>query len=237
MIADDGHIKVTDFGTAKVLSSSSIELPPRPTKNTGRGRGPSTTSGGRTSVGRKSFVGTADYVSPEVLTDKTAGPPSDIWALGAILYQMLCGKTPFHGKSEYLVFQAILKREITFPDDFDPLARDLVEKLLVLEPADRLGAGEKGISELKSHPFFQGIDFRALPKTAVPDIPPPHTLEDQHDGDELPSGTVPYEISRLFFCIFALWQRNIFFACWPPLCSLPSRSFYVCILVLQELFF
>lgn len=187
LIADDGHIKVTDFGTAKVLPTSSIELPPRPSKNSGRGRGPSNASG-RPSVGRKSFVGTADYVSPEVLTDKTAGPPSDIWALGVILYQMLVGKTPFVGKSEYLVFQSILAREIIFPEDFDPLAKDLVEKLLVLEPSERLGAGEKGISELKAHPFFDGIDFKTLPKTPVPDIPPPDTQEDKLDGDELPSG-------------------------------------------------
>jgi 3-phosphoinositide dependent protein kinase-1 len=166
LISAYGHIKVTDFGTAKILPSSPIKVrtnPPSNRANARPGRGGS----------RKSFVGTAEYVSPEILRDQSASPASDLWAIGCILFQMLSGKTPFKGASEYLIFQAILKCELSFPDKFDAVARDLVCKLVRLEPGDRLGAGPEGISALKEHPFFDGIDFRTLPQTPVPDIPPP----------------------------------------------------------------
>ncbi len=61
------------------------------------------------------FVGTAEYVSPEVLLDKESGPASDLWALGCIVYQFFVGKPPFNNKTEYLTFEAILKGNYKFP--------------------------------------------------------------------------------------------------------------------------
>ena len=48
---------------------------------------------------RSSFVGTAQYVSPEILTDKRSSPASDLWATGCIVYQMIDGQPPFQGRS------------------------------------------------------------------------------------------------------------------------------------------
>lgn len=61
------------------------------------------------------FVGTAEYVSPEVLLDKESGPASDLWALGCIIYQFFVGKPPFSNKTEYLIFESILKANFKFP--------------------------------------------------------------------------------------------------------------------------
>jgi 3-phosphoinositide dependent protein kinase-1 len=57
---------------------------------------------------RSSFVGTAQYVSPEILTDKRSSPSSDLWAIGCILYQMLIGNPPFQARYVLLVYQCIL---------------------------------------------------------------------------------------------------------------------------------
>jgi 3-phosphoinositide dependent protein kinase-1 len=65
---------------------------------------------------RNTFVGTAEYVSPEVLQDENIGPECDLWALGCILYRFLVGKTPFKDKTEYLIFENIRKNKISFPD-------------------------------------------------------------------------------------------------------------------------
>ena len=122
------------------------------------------------------FVGTAEYVSPEVLGDKPAEFGADAWALGIMIYQMFFGKTPFKEKNNYLTFRKIeqLKidfeggEKITIPDD----AKDLISKILVKEPNKRLGGGEPGteydIAHLKSHPFFKGIDWKNLHNMTPP---------------------------------------------------------------------
>ena len=60
------------------------------------------------------FVGTAEYVSPEVLGDKPAGFGADIWALGIMIYQMFCGRTPFKEKTNYLIFRKIEELKIEY---------------------------------------------------------------------------------------------------------------------------
>ena len=122
------------------------------------------------------FVGTAEYVSPEVLGDKPAEFGADVWALGIMIYQMFFGKTPFKEKNNYLTFRKIeqLKidfeggEKITIPDE----AKDLISKILVKEPNKRLGGGEPGteydIAHLKSHPFFKGIDWQNLHNMTPP---------------------------------------------------------------------
>eukprot|EP00164_Ancoracysta_twista_P003200 GFYU01004268.1.p1 GENE.GFYU01004268.1~~GFYU01004268.1.p1 ORF type:complete len:695 (+),score=157.08 GFYU01004268.1:253-2337(+) len=142
LLSKDMHVKVSDFGTAKIVGEEVTHT----------------------------FCGTAEYVSPEVLKDKAASYCSDLWALGCILYQMLAGRPPFKADNEYLTFQKILKLDYHFPDEFDATAKDLVKKLIVLDPNRRLGSGEKGFADLKAHPFFKGIDFENIHTQTPPPI-------------------------------------------------------------------
>lgn len=135
----DMHVKITDFGTAKILRDS---------------RTGSTIADGSDSDRAVSFVGTAEYVSPELLRDKNACKASDLWAFGCIVYQLLAGRPPFKAGNEYLTFQKILALDYTFPDGFPSAARDLVERLLVLEPTSRLS-----IEHIMSHRFFDGVSW------------------------------------------------------------------------------
>ncbi|KAJ1730609.1 serine/threonine protein kinase [Coemansia biformis] len=145
LLGSDMHILVTDFGTAKMFKRDEAEQR------------------------AYSFVGTAEYVSPELLTDKAADRNSDLWAVACVAYQLLTGRPPFKGSNEYQTFQKVLKLNYSFPPDMPPHARDLIERILVLEPENRLGSTQRGgFGELKAHPFFQDFDWHDLPSRTPP---------------------------------------------------------------------
>jgi 3-phosphoinositide dependent protein kinase-1 len=162
----DMHVKITDFGTAKILQDPKIN-------GSGSQEAPGDPTDGAETDRAVSFVGTAEYVSPELLRDKNACKASDLWAFGCIIYQLLAGRPPFKAANEYLTFQKILALEYTFPDGFPEVARDLVERLLVLEPANRLP-----IEHIRNHRFFDGVQWgKGLWRQKAPRlkayVPPP----------------------------------------------------------------
>ncbi|KAI0156410.1 kinase-like domain-containing protein [Xylariaceae sp. FL1272] len=164
LLDDQLHVKITDFGTARLLSDPRAPQAPPRIEDTG------TSSRGRTQDDSRaaSFVGTAEYVSPELLTNKNACKASDLWAFGCIIYQLLAGRPPFKGGSEYLTFQKIVSLEYEFPTGFPPAARDLVERCLVLDPALRLT-----IEHIKNHEFFDNQPFgKNLWKMKTPRLRP-----------------------------------------------------------------
>ncbi|GKT57254.1 serine/threonine-protein kinase ksg1 [Colletotrichum tofieldiae] len=165
LLDDHMHVKITDFGTAKLLKD------PREVQTAGDGaKGlPESSRGDAEEDGRAaSFVGTAEYVSPELLTSKNACKASDLWAFGCIIYQLLAGRPPFKAATEYLTFQKIVNLEYDFPAGFPPAARDLVERCLVLDPARRLT-----VEHIKNHEFFDGQQFgKGLWRTKAPRLRP-----------------------------------------------------------------
>eukprot|EP00124_Ichthyophonus_hoferi_P001939 Ihof_evm2s117 gene=Ihof_evmTU2s117 len=153
LLGDDMHIKVTDFGTARVLDDS-IE----PNENRGR-------SG--------SFVGTAEYVSPDLLRGNVITKSVDLWALGCVIYQMLAGRPPFHGANEFQTFQRVTACQYDIPVDFPQGPRHLIESLLVLDANTRLGAdGSGGYAALKAHKWLHDIDWENLSVLKVPELRP-----------------------------------------------------------------
>ena len=163
LLDDKKHIKITDFGTAKILKESKDA--------SGRSTFQQDTSSEENRA--RSFVGTAEYVSPELLTDKNACKASDLWAFGCIIYQLLSGRPPFKAGNEYQTFQKIVALDYSFPRGFPEVAKDLVERLLVLDPQRRLS-----IEHIKNHQFFDGIKWgkglwqQKAPRLK-PYVPPP----------------------------------------------------------------
>ena len=149
LLDDQMHVKITDFGTAKIL-----DVPKRPPRDANGDIGAGHPLDGSEDNKANSFVGTAEYVSPELLTDKKACKSSDLWAFGCIIYQLLAGRPPFKAGNEYLTFQKIVALEYQFPTGFPEVAKDLVERLLVLDPASRLS-----IEHIKNHEFFDGVNW------------------------------------------------------------------------------
>lgn len=165
LLDDQMHVKITDFGTAKLLPDPrafhTLDTSQRGVPEPG-----APDAGGDERAA--SFVGTAEYVSPELLTQKSAGKASDLWAFGCIIYQLLAGRPPFKAGSEYLTFQKIVNLEYDFPHGFPAAARDLVERCLVLDPARRLT-----VEHIKNHEFFDGQPFgKKLWKTRAPKLRP-----------------------------------------------------------------
>ncbi|KAK9502614.1 hypothetical protein O3M35_011349 [Rhynocoris fuscipes] len=187
LLDDKMHILITDFGSAKMLNSSeSANVNSSNSRSEANGDVDNDEQEPPKPKRRSSFVGTAQYVSPELLTDKTAHYASDLWALGCIIYQMISGLPPFRARSEYAIFQKITKLDYEFPDGFDSEARDLVEKLLVLNANERLGAKDtKGYPSIRSHPMFNGIDFDNLLTTTPPAISPYLPNDDNYKSEEI----------------------------------------------------
>ncbi|OQR79292.1 3-phosphoinositide-dependent protein kinase 1-like [Tropilaelaps mercedesae] len=116
---------------------------------------------------RNSFVGTAQYVSPEVLTAGPVSPAMDMWALGCVIYQMVSGLPPFRGMADYHIFQSIIRHDYSYPEDFDEDARRVVESLLKLEPKKRAT-----IEELERDLYYAGMDIDKLHLQTPPEIVP-----------------------------------------------------------------
>lgn len=163
-IDENFHIKISDFGSARILD---YEDPRYQTAS--RYSTASENKSNETIRRRNSFVGTAQFVSPEVLQGKEPHIGSDLWALGCVIYQMLTGKHLFTGGHEYDIFQKVTRLDFSFPDEFPQNAEDLVKKLVVSNPDDRLGASEmNGYDKLKSHQFFELIEWSNLIKQNPP---------------------------------------------------------------------
>lgn len=137
-----------------------------------------------------SFVGTHEYLAPEIIKGEGHGSGVDWWTLGIFLYELLYGKTPFKGQDDEDTFTKIVSKRLKFPETptVGSNARDFIRCLLQKQPQKRLGF-EKGAVEIKQHPFFQGLNW-ALIRCA----PPPKVPNDM--GRSSGQGTSPCNMEK-----------------------------------------
>ncbi|XP_040993191.1 serine/threonine-protein kinase UCN-like [Juglans microcarpa x Juglans regia] len=107
-----------------------------------------------------SFVGTEEYVAPEVVRGDGHEFAVDWWALGVLTYEMLYGTTPFKGKNRKETFRNVLVKAPEFIGKGTALT-DLIGRLLEKDPTRRLGY-LRGASEIKGHAFFRGVRWDLL---------------------------------------------------------------------------
>ncbi|HET9702826.1 MAG TPA: protein kinase, partial [Vicinamibacterales bacterium] len=123
-VRPDRTIKVLDFGIARAL---------------GQTDGHESVTVTATAAG--TIVGTPRYMSPEQARGEVAGPQTDVWAFGVILYEMLTGRAPFDAPSSVETLSRVLSHEPDFtqlPPSLDPRVRLLVQRCLRKTPAQRL---------------------------------------------------------------------------------------------------
>ncbi|XAR67233.1 Non-specific serine/threonine protein kinase [Bertholletia excelsa] len=127
-----------------------------------------------TNVRSMSFVGTHEYLAPEIIRGEGHGSAVDWWTFGIFLYELLHGTTPFKGSGNRATLFNVVGQPLRFPEtpQVSLTARDLIRGLLVKEPHKRI-AYKRGATEIKQHPFFEGVNW-ALVRSAVPPyIPEP----------------------------------------------------------------
>ncbi|EPY53999.1 AGC/PDK1 protein kinase Ppk21 [Schizosaccharomyces cryophilus OY26] len=132
------HIKITDFGTAKILPPKYAECP-------------------ESTTFPSSFVGTAEYVAPELLSKQAVSKSSDIWAFACVVYQMIVGSPPFHGRDPGIIFRKIMNLEYDLPKLLPAEIVPLFNCIFRLQTSDR-----PSIQELKHFSFFKGISWKDL---------------------------------------------------------------------------
>ncbi|KAJ4704120.1 Protein kinase G11A [Melia azedarach] len=125
-----------------------------------------------------SFVGTHEYLAPEIIKGEGHGSAVDWWTFGIFLYELLFGKTPFKGSGNRATLFNVVGQPLRFPESpvVSFAARDLIRGLLVKEPQHRL-AYKRGATEIKQHPFFEGVNWALIRCATPPEIPKPVELE------------------------------------------------------------
>ena len=102
----------------------------------------------------KTACGSPCYVPPEMIKEeKYDGALTDIWSSGIILYLMLCGKLPFFHEENEVMYEQILSGKFELPDFLSDNAKDLLSKLLEIDPQKRIK-----FEQIKAHPWFATIN-------------------------------------------------------------------------------
>jgi serine/threonine-protein kinase len=148
LLTEDGTPKITDFGLAKILVGA---------------RGDPTQTG--------AVLGTPGYMAPEQASGRPreVGPAADVYALGAILYEMLTGRPPFVGETPLDTLDQVRTLDPVAPRQLQPkVPRDLETiclKSLRKEPAQRYGTAQELADDLRR--FRDGEPIRARPTSAL----------------------------------------------------------------------
>jgi len=132
-----------------------------------------------------SFVGTEEYLSPEVLSGSGHSAPVDWWELGIFIYELVYGTTPFKANRREQTFENIMHKQLAFPEcpEVSQNLKDIVTKLLVRDPAKRLGTFGGG-ETIKRHDFYGDINW-ALIRWETPPYVPANNAGTANGGDEL----------------------------------------------------
>lgn len=138
LLSGDGHIRLTDFGFAKVVPELTWTL-----------------------------CGTPDYLAPEIVMSRGYGKAVDWYAVGVLIYEMLLGTPPFYHENHLKLYENIVQQTAKFPPTFDAVARDLIERLLEKNPVMRLGSLAGGAEDIKRHPWFREVKWDLLSKLLI----------------------------------------------------------------------
>ncbi|KAK2856252.1 hypothetical protein Q5P01_004987 [Channa striata] len=130
-----GYVKLIDFGFAKELV-----------------RGDKTYS----------FVGTPEYIPPEIIKNQGHDFAVDFWSLGILIFELLAGSPPFSSTEPQRIYAKILDGVIKYPPYLSEAAKSIINKLCRLRPGQRLGNTKNGIKDIRHHRWFSSMNWHKL---------------------------------------------------------------------------
>ena len=175
LIDSYGYIKIIDFGFAKSV--------------------PFFNKSGDIQYRTFTLCGTPDYMAPEVVLTQGHDKTADYWAFGVLLYEMLCGGTPFESITQKRTFEKIVNsaKFLTFPTNFDSHFKSLIRRLMHPKASLRIGALQNGFNDLKEHAVYNNsaigkTDFDSLAKFQmtmpyIPEQKSAHEAVETHENE------------------------------------------------------
>ncbi|KAM0119263.1 serine/threonine protein kinase, AGC [Aspergillus fumigatus] len=195
LLHQSGHIMLSDFDLSKQSGPGGAPtMIPARSGNSATSLPTIDTKSCIADFRTNSFVGTEEYIAPEVIKGCGHTSAVDWWTLGILIYEMLYGTTPFKGKNRNATFGNILRDEVQFPEHagvqqiskyvcrrvllllvrtdifIRSLCKSLIRKLLIKDETKRLGA-RAGASDVKTHPFFRQTQWALIRHMKPPMIP------------------------------------------------------------------
>ena len=167
MLTSDGHVKLTDFDLSfhNAAFKPDIDVVDMVVQGCSSACDSTLRSyvfHGEPKNRSNSFVGTEEYIAPEIILAELHGAAVDWWCLGVLMHELAYGSTPFKGASRKATFDNILKRPVDLKDTaMSREFEDLVNRLLRKAETERLGTS-RGAEELKEHAAFAGVDWALL---------------------------------------------------------------------------
>ncbi|KAI9376378.1 kinase-like domain-containing protein [Aspergillus egyptiacus] len=176
LLHQSGHIMLSDFDLSKQSGPGGAPtMIPARSGNSNTSLPTIDTKSCIADFRTNSFVGTEEYIAPEVIKGCGHTSAVDWWTLGILIYEMLYGTTPFKGKNRNATFGNILRDEVQFPEQgssqqISNMCKSLIRKLLIKDETKRLGA-RAGASDVKTHPFFRQTQWALIRHQKPPMIP------------------------------------------------------------------
>lgn len=174
MIANDGYLKLIDYGFAKVVKKRTYTI-----------------------------CGTPEYIAPEILLNRGHSKPVDWWTFGILVYEMHAGHAPFVDDDPMSIYKKIINTKPKYPEGFDSKLKSMVKHLLRRDLSKRFGNMVGGVNDIKDHRFFSSLNWNNLlaKKIDPPHIPEASAVSEKEstfvadrskDATAVPSGSDPF---------------------------------------------
>lgn len=160
LIHETGHIKLTDFDLSKAaIGTINLKIVHKMINT-------------KPHIITNSFVGTEEYIAPDIIKGYGYTSMVDWWSFGILIYELCYGHTPFKGPSQEETFDNILYKNVYFDahTDISKTCKDLILHLLKSNPHKRLGA-HNGAADVKHHRWYQNVNWELIRNQKAPYIP------------------------------------------------------------------